>query len=202
MSEPIVLTINIDGAARGNPGPAAFAYVIARDGVTVAEQNGCLGTATNNQAEYTALLKALEHAVSLEARRLTVFSDSELLVKQMNGEYRVKNEDLRLLFEQARTLLRKFDGVAIRHIPRSANARADALCNEALDGKKERHGPARASPRLAAVHDEAIACLQAAAQTWARGNSDEPKARLVWEQLLSILEEHGALRPARRQGKQ
>src|SRR5207253_10930089 len=90
MAEPGLLTINIDGAARGNPGPAAYAYVIARDGQPVLEEAGCLGTATNNVAEYTALVKALERAVELGGKRVLIRSDSELLVKQMSGESRVK----------------------------------------------------------------------------------------------------------------
>src|SRR5262245_43777230 len=85
MSNPSTLTIYTDGAARGNPGPAAFAYIISHDGAVVVEESGCLGTATNNIAEYTALVRALEHAATLGAESLVIHSDSELLVKQMNG---------------------------------------------------------------------------------------------------------------------
>src|SRR5947209_11368241 len=97
MSKGAVLTINIDGGARGNPGPAAFAYVITQDGHLLTEEAGCLGTATNNLAEYTALVRALERAAELGGEHLLIRSDSELLVKQMNGQYRVKNPQLKVL---------------------------------------------------------------------------------------------------------
>ena len=119
MGEPSTFTIHIDGAARGNPGPAAFAYVIERDGEPPIEDKGCLGTSTNNQAEYTALVKVLERAAQLQARRLLIHSDSELLVKQMNGVYRVKNEDLRQLYEQAKRLAAQFERVTLRHVLRA-----------------------------------------------------------------------------------
>src|SRR5207253_4288729 len=96
MAELPLLTIHTDGAARGNPGPAAYAYVIAREGQPPVEEAGLLGETTNNQAEYIALVKALAHALDLGAQhRVVVHSDSELMVKQLNGEYRVKNEELR-----------------------------------------------------------------------------------------------------------
>src|SRR5262249_38764431 len=106
------LTIHIDGAARGNPGPAAFAYVIARDGQPDIEESDCLGEATNNVAEYTALVRALRRAADLRAARLAVYSDSELLVRQMNGEYRVKDPTLKLFFGQAKELMKNFDAVS------------------------------------------------------------------------------------------
>jgi ribonuclease HI len=137
MNEATVLTIYTDGASRGNPGAAAFAYVINRDGQPVLEEADCLGQMTNNQAEYTALIRALERALELGPHhRVIVYSDSELMVKQMNGEYRVRNEELRGLYEQACALRRRFEGpVTIRHIRREQNKRADQLCNNALDGK-------------------------------------------------------------------
>jgi ribonuclease HI len=143
MAESVVLTIHTDGASRGNPGDAAFAYVIARDGQPPIEEADCLGQMTNNQAEYTALVRALEHALELGPHhRVILHSDSELMVKQMNGEYRVKNGELRELYEEARALCARFDGpVTIRHVRRERNKRADELCNEALDGKR------RATPR-------------------------------------------------------
>jgi ribonuclease HI len=127
------LTIHTDGAARGNPGPAAFAYVITRDGQPDIEENGCMGSATNNVAEYTALVRALRHAVQLGAERVSLFSDSELMVKQMNGEYRVKNEDLKPLFQEAKRLAAEIGDVTFRHVRREQNSRADQLCNESLD---------------------------------------------------------------------
>src|SRR5271156_6010612 len=102
MSDTNLLTIHTDGAARGNPGPAAFAFVITRPGQPDDEDSGCLGETTNNIAEYAALVKALERARQLGGRRVVVHSDSELMIKQMRGEYKVKNEGLRALFEQAK----------------------------------------------------------------------------------------------------
>src|SRR5439155_2786026 len=137
----------IDGAARGNPGPAAYAVVIARPGLPPVEEAETIGKATNNVAEYTALVRGLELAAELGLKRLAVFSDSELLVKQMNGEYRVKHPDLLPLYDDANRLRRVFDAVTITHVRRAQNARADALCNEALDGEKasrERERPEKA----------------------------------------------------------
>jgi ribonuclease HI len=138
MNEAGDLTINTDGGARGNPGPAAYAYVIVQEGAPPIEEAGCLGHATNNQAEYTALVRALEHASRLGTdRKLLIRSDSELMVKQMNGEYRVKDAGLRPLYEQACSLRRKFPSVTIRHVPRAQNAWADRLYNQALDGNRD-----------------------------------------------------------------
>lgn len=138
MAETEVLTIFTDGASRGNPGAAAFAYVISREGQPPIEEAECLGDTTNNQAEYTALVRALERALQLGPHhRLLIHSDSELMVKQMNGEYRVKNAELRDLYEQACALRQRFEGtVTIRHVRRALNKRADELCNQALDGKR------------------------------------------------------------------
>src|SRR5262249_51058327 len=107
------MTIHTDGAARGNPGPAAFAYVIQRDGQQTIKEAGLLGETTNNVAEYTALIRALEHAKKLEGKRLQIRSDSELLVKQMNGHYRVKNAQLFDLYQEAKELVRQFERVEI-----------------------------------------------------------------------------------------
>jgi len=204
MSEPEVLTIYTDGAARGNPGPAAYAYVIERNGAPPIEEKRTLGNATNNLAEYTALVRALEHAARLGARRLAVHSDSELLVKQMNGEYQVKNADLRTLFQQAKALEKQFDRVDIRHVRRELNRRADRLCNEALDAAERRPQTAQPSAarkvtgeRQQSVREEALICLKAAASEWARGNPNSPPLDQVWEQLWSILEDGGVLRPSR-----
>ncbi len=194
------VTIHIDGAARGNPGPAAFAFVIAApDGRTI-EESGLLGTATNNVAEYTALVRALEYAQGLGAHKLQIHSDSELLVKQMNGEYRVKNPDLQVLYKEAKDLAAGFDSVTLRHVPRAQNAVADRLCNEALDGGRRGKAPApkaalmAASPRADGLRADAVACLRSAAEHWARGRADDPPPELVWEQLWSILEENGVVR--------
>jgi ribonuclease HI len=139
MAELPVLTIHTDGASRGNPGAAASAYIITRPGHQPIEVAEVLGEVTNNQAEYTALVKALEHALELgSAHSVVVNSDSELMVKQMKGDYRVKNEELRDLYQDAQELAKQFQGpVLFRHIRRAQNSRADALCNEALDGKRD-----------------------------------------------------------------
>jgi ribonuclease HI len=132
-----LLTINTDGASRGNPGPAAFAYIITWPDGTLLEEAGTLGKMTNNQAEYTALVRALDHAARIgTSHSLVILSDSELMVRQMKGEYRVKNGDLRPLFEQAQRLAKQFPTVELQHIRREANREADRLCNEALDGQR------------------------------------------------------------------
>jgi len=136
MSEATEVTIHIDGASRGNPGPAAWAFVIVADGQTVCEECGRIGEATNNVAEYTALIKALERALAMQARIVHIKSDSELLVKQLNGEYRVRNAGLMALYEQAQELRQQFEQVDFAHVYREQNKRADKLCNEALDGKR------------------------------------------------------------------
>src|SRR5579884_1575393 len=191
MADPAVLTIHTDGASRGNPGAAAYAYVIARDGAVLAEEAGCLGRLTNNQAEYTALVKALQHALRLDpAAAVLLHSDSELMVRQMNGDYRVKNGDLLPLYEEAVDLAERFGGgVTFNHVRRAQNSRADALCNEALDGKR-RPTPPPAAPRPS-LRDEAVACLGAAAAAWARG--DGPTAEALWDELRRLLERHGVL---------
>lgn len=134
MTAPLVMTINIDGGSRGNPGPAAFGYVIRVEGRPPLRGNGTLGRATNNVAEYTGLIQALTKAVDLGAADVRVRSDSELLVRQMNGEYRVKNEGLQPLYQQARDLVNKIGQVRFEHVYRESNAEADQLCNDALDG--------------------------------------------------------------------
>jgi ribonuclease HI len=203
------LTIHIDGAARGNPGPASFAYILAEHGKPAIEEKGCLGKTTNNVAEYTALVRALERAAQLGAKRLHILSDSELLVKQMNGQYKVKNEGLLPLFLHAKKLTRQFDVVAIQHIPRAKNKRADELCNEALDRsgssprsaafKPKPSAKSRRSPRIEAATEEVILCLQAAAAAWAHGDPNVPPADEVWSQIWSVLEEHGVVHTGRGQ---
>ena len=196
MAESTFLTIHTDGASRGNPGDAAFAYVIARDGKPPIEEADCLGQMTNNQAEYTALIRALEHALELGAHhRLLIHSDSELMVKQMNGQYRVKNEELRDLYEQACALRRRFDGpVTIRHVRREQNKRADQLCNEALDGK--RCATPRAVQALGAANSRPGPRLREEALTYLRQAGAGPSPEQVWKRLTEILERHGFNLPA------
>ena len=123
-----------DGGARGNPGPAAYGFVIeAADGSVLAAEGQAIGIATNNVAEYSALIAGLERAVELGLAELEVVSDSELLVKQMTGEYRVKNEALQELNGDARRLARKLRRVDYTAGRREHNELADRLVNEALD---------------------------------------------------------------------
>jgi ribonuclease HI len=129
-----VYTANIDGASRGNPGPASYA-VILRDpnGKVVLELAKKLGRDTNNVAEYYALLTALDYAVTHGIKSLRVRSDSELLVRQMQGRYKVKSADLKPLHERAAKLSRQLEYFVIEHVPREMNRDADALANVALD---------------------------------------------------------------------
>lgn len=130
----LAFNIHIDGASRGNPGEAAFGvYVADEKNAPVAELYGYLGRATNNVAEYQALLHALRYALARGARRVRVFSDSELVVKQIDGRYRVKHPDMQPLHQQAGTLLRQFEHATVTHVRREQNKDADRLANRALD---------------------------------------------------------------------
>ena len=123
-----------DGGARGNPGPAAYAYVLETEDGTVLDARGeAIGVATNNVAEYSALVAGLSRAVEAGIRELEVRSDSELMVKQMRGEYRVKNRDLQSLFLDASRAAREIGRVTYTHVRREHNELADRLVNEALD---------------------------------------------------------------------
>ena len=127
--------LSTDGGARGNPGPAAYGYVLeAEDGTVLDARGETIGVATNNVAEYRALIAGLEKAVELGIDELEVVSDSELLVKQMQGEYRVKNEALRELNDEANSLEGKLGRVRYTAVRREHNELADKLVNEALDG--------------------------------------------------------------------
>jgi ribonuclease H / adenosylcobalamin/alpha-ribazole phosphatase len=126
--------LSTDGGARGNPGPAAYGYVLeSEDGSVLAAHGEAIGTATNNVAEYRALIAGLEKAVELGVDELEVISDSELLVKQMRGEYKVKNEALRELSLDAAALARRLKSVTYKAVRREHNELADRLVNEALD---------------------------------------------------------------------
>jgi ribonuclease HI len=133
------LELHIDGASRGNPGEAGFGiHVAGEDGRTLAELYGYLGRATNNVAEYQALLHGLRYALARGARRVRVFSDSELVVRQMDGRYKVKHPDMLALHRQARGLLSRFEQASISHVRREQNRQADRLANQALDEKASR----------------------------------------------------------------
>jgi len=128
------LVIHCDGASRGNPGPAgAGAWLTDGDGTTVAEIAEGLGETTNNVAEYTAAILGLERAAELGARTVVLRSDSQLLVHQLNGRYRVKTEHLQPLYRRVRALAAGFDRVTFEHVPREANVEADRLANAGVD---------------------------------------------------------------------
>lgn len=128
------LIIYIDGASRGNPGPAGYGVVIAdEDGKVIKELAGGLGIATNNVAEYTALLKALEEARRLKAEEVEVYTDSELLARQIGGTYAVRSPRLYPFYQQAKAELASFRSYRVTHIAREENGRADALANQGAD---------------------------------------------------------------------
>lgn len=134
MSERLV--VHVDGGARGNPGPAAIAAVLSDpEGGLVEEHAKAIGHATNNVAEYRALLLGIERARALGARELEIVGDSELIARQVRGEYRVKDPGLRELHAQVVAALEDFDRWTIRNVPREENAHADRLVNEVLDRK-------------------------------------------------------------------
>ncbi|MBI2804233.1 MAG: ribonuclease HI family protein [Planctomycetes bacterium] len=204
-------TIYTDGGSRGNPGPAAYAYVIKRPGLPDIEGKCYLGKTTNNIAEYTGVVKALEHAKEIGGRKLILLSDSELMVKQMNGQYKVKNEGLRPLYLQAVALRKHFDSLTIKHIYRDQNSQADALCNEAMDDRSPTE-PIRLDdsvleqPRIPAVEDkkpdtppapapsdmtplmQALAFLKQSAVRWARGDANDPPPADVLNRIAEILQ--------------
>jgi ribonuclease HI len=126
--------LSTDGGARGNPGPAAYGYVLETDDGTVLAAHGeRIGVATNNVAEYRALIAGLEKALELGVDEVEVVSDSELLVKQMSGDYRVKNATLQVLWREAKRLADRLGGVSYTAVRREHNELADRLVNEALD---------------------------------------------------------------------
>lgn len=129
------LRVNVDGGARGNPGPAAISAVVrSADGTVLEERGERIGLATNNVAEYRALLLGIERAAALGATELELIGDSELVVRQIKGDYRVKDATLRELHRQVRLALGDFPRWSIRHVRREENAAADALVNLTLDG--------------------------------------------------------------------
>ena len=132
------ITVNVDGGARGNPGPAAYAYVLEDEtGDPIAFLGQTIGVATNNVAEYRGLVEGLAKAAELGITELEVVSDSELMVKQMRGEYKIKNEALRDLADEAKANARRVGRVEYRHVRRAHNVLADRLVNDALDGEAE-----------------------------------------------------------------
>ena len=157
----------IDGASRGNPGPAAYAVVVkAADGAPLAAISKLLGQATNNVAEYEGLLAALGYALRHHHLRLKVVSDSELLVRQIQGSYKVKSPGLKLLHQRAREMIARFAAFSIEHVRREHNREADRLVNQALNAAEAGTTPAKAHLfpalvlRAAATHHEGVLRLQ------------------------------------------
>jgi ribonuclease HI len=133
----VKVVVHVDGGARGNPGPAAAAAVLSTPGGEVLDEaHELLGVATNNVAEYRGLLLGLARARALGADEVEVVNDSELVAKQVNGQYKVRHPDMRPLYEQALEALGGFRRWSIRSVPRAQNAQADALVNQALDGAR------------------------------------------------------------------
>jgi ribonuclease HI len=131
------VVVHVDGGARGNPGPSAIGVVISTpEGEVLDEVAERIGIATNNVAEYRALLKGLERAAALGASEVEVVNDSELVAKQLNGAYKVKHPAMKPLFLEAIGALKQFQHWKIRSVPRAQNAYADALVNAALDGER------------------------------------------------------------------
>jgi ribonuclease HI len=195
--------IHTDGASRANPGPAAFSYVIERPGEPDVEEMGRLRDTTNNVAEYTAMIRALDHALQLGGRKVVLRSDSELMVQQMSGKYKVKNEGLLPLYRKACSLVAKFESVKFEHVRREYNKRADALCNEALDSgapffplptaDAESSTPkaaAPAKPNADATRDKALAFLKDAVRSWVdEGDEKEPSPEAVLDRLWAMFRE-------------
>ena len=128
------VTVHVDGGARGNPGPAAIGVVVCgSDGAVLDEVSERIGVATNNVAEYRALLRGIERAAALGAREAEFINDSELVAKQLNGVYKVKHPAMKPLYDEASSALQGLERWTIRSVPRARNARADALVNRALD---------------------------------------------------------------------
>jgi ribonuclease HI len=172
---------NIDGGSRGNPGPAAYGVVI-RDGrgEITAKLKKYIGRTTNNVAEYYGLIAAMDYAQSHNIRALRVDSDSELLVKQMRGLYKVKSEDLRPLFERALKMSKGFDSFRIEHVYREHNREADALANEALD---ETEGKSSGAP--SAKRAEAASTKSAAPSTKPQASNSQPGPRKIQARFRS-----------------
>jgi ribonuclease HI len=127
-----LLVVNIDGASRGNPGPAGIGVVFVRDDTRITEYKEFIGKKTNNQAEYAALKKALQIASTFD-NELTVLSDSQLIVNQRNKLYKVRSKQLKIIFREISNLERRFKIVIYKHVPREKNEYADLLANQAID---------------------------------------------------------------------
>src|SRR5256885_2746814 len=159
------LTIEFDGGSRGNPGPAAIGVVVrAQDNTPLITLGRCIGRATNNVAEYRALITGLEKAKELGAEQIIVRGDSELIIKQMRGEYRVKHPDMRELYDEAQSLIHQFDEARIEHNLRHKNELADKLVNLSLDRKMDvtdvNESPIDAPAAVATRAGDAFVCMR------------------------------------------
>ena len=137
----MLVQIYTDGAARGNPGPAGIGVVVKRGSQTMLEISDFIGKATNNVSEYLAFIRGLEEALVLGANKIECFADSELLVKQIKGEYKVKNEGLVPLYYHAKSLIKKFKTFNIEHTVREENKHADQLANQGIDDQARKGSP-------------------------------------------------------------
>ena len=155
-----MITAYTDGGARGNPGPAGYGvHIVDEDGNTLAELVGPLGHATNNVAEYSGLIAALQWAVDHGQARMRVRMDSELVIKQMRGEYKVKHATMQQLHADAKRLMGKLERVTLEHVRREQNQVADGLSNQAMDiveGKPRVEAPAKAAPEPAPLAPRTI----------------------------------------------
>lgn len=187
-----IYVANVDGAARGNPGPASYAVIVrAPDGSTQFRIGKYLGRATNNVAEYYALIGALDYAQSQNISRLAVRSDSELLVRQMQGRYKVKSSDLRPLHERAQKMARALAHFEIAHVRREQNSEADELANLALDATATVGG----KPETASAPREKAASPTAIATASAHGEGATASAPLKDDRRIRARYSAGALHP-------
>ena len=176
MASHSEVLVHIDGASRGNPGPAAYAVVMeSPDGAPLATFSKYLGKTTNNSAEYQALLAALEYALGHELRRVRVLTDSELVARQVTGHYKVKSADLKLFHQRVQQMVTRLESFSIQHVPREQNREADRLANRTLDaaerGQAGPHAPIRRTDLESAAHDRGLAPSEAlsASATYTKG---------------------------------
>lgn len=203
-AHPHELVINVDGGARGNPGPAGYgAYVRDAAGNAVAELSEFIGIATNNVAEYRGLLAGLEYARDHRAQTVKVYSDSELIVKQLHGVYKVKSPDLKPLYDQVRRLASGFPKFSIHHVPRERNADADRLANLAMDrGARGGFGQVKTTPAAplrpsSSAHPRAASQAEPAIASPAARPATQPATHAPGhpEQVFTAVVRDGVLRP-------
>lgn len=176
MASHSQVLVHIDGASRGNPGPAAYAVVMeSPDGAPLATFSKYLGKTTNNSAEYQALLAALEYALRHDLRRVRVLTDSELVARQVTGDYKVKSADLKPLHQRVQQMVTRLESFSIQHVPREQNREADRLANRTLhaaaQGETGPQAPARRTDLESAARDRGLAPFEAlnASATYTKG---------------------------------